>query len=70
MDVEFVVAFCFVFCLFFNMELPHVAPGYLGANYEEQASLKLRALPASAYPVLRLEECTTASQLLMALGGA
>jgi hypothetical protein len=48
---------------FFRYRVSLCSPGCPGTHFVDQAGLKLRNLPASAFQVLELKACTTTAQL-------
>ena len=57
----YVSLFCFLFCffLFFRDRVSLCSPGCIGPPFVDQAGLKLRNLPASAFQVMGLNVCAT-----------
>jgi hypothetical protein len=54
---------CFGFCLFvFRDRVSLCSSGCPGTHFVDQAGLKLRNLPASAFQVLGLKACATTTQ--------
>jgi hypothetical protein len=54
--------FVFVFVLVFRDRVSLCSPGYPGTHSVDQAGLKLKNLPASAFQVLGLKACATTAQ--------